>query len=663
MGSHHIFRRAGQSLASMTDRVYHAIGAGPIGRLFTSYQAADNYFRHTALASTFRGNSGKRKNHVVRRGLAAAMDQSVLRRAAYGAVNGLCRCSLRTLGAFFVTLGIYTVLISWLIAAVWQNAAPEGTRVFFAGVMTLIGVLLLFSNQSVAHMLTRGRLIGVLVHHTLGLSDDYIRDIPEKGRTMYASAIPLGMLCGVITAITGIFYPMIAVLVAAVIMVALTTPEAGILLLLVLAPFSGVLPYGEVLLALGVFLSFAGYVFKLMRGTRAFRMEIQDFVVLALLVVTLLSGVSAAGGSALRGVLLSAILMMIYFPAVNILSTPTWLARCRWGLLFSATVVALVGVLQFAVSLLLALQGFQGVSMAVLGEYVRAGFSTHVAFAYFMVLVFPFSLHAFIRAKNSQHRVAAGFSSVAILAATVLTWLPGAWLSVALEIVVLLLFCKRRVFPYFVLLLVALPVVIFFLPPSYRMAILSFFGKDDLFAGAKLSMKIFFGDGGGVLRMLFGVGAEGAQQIGVLYTGGLAGAVTDSLNFWWSQWLAGGILQLLLTVLLFFFLLQNCFSLLPHTPKEQSVAAPISGIAMITGAIVIGFFDFSWSDPVALLLFFILTSVITADARVRRNDRVSTEAIEQSTSCVEFEYRINEKRRKHSSERKEANYEQQNGQE
>ncbi|MBE6629847.1 MAG: hypothetical protein E7624_03235 [Ruminococcaceae bacterium] len=661
MSSNHIFSRVGHAIASATGRVYHAIGAGPLGRLFTSYQKADCYFHQTALVRSMHGKRGKLGYRTMRRRVACAMDQSLLRRAAYGTINGLCRCSMRTLGAFFLTLGVYTAMITWLIASVWQHAAPDGTRLFFALAMILPGILLLFSDRSVAFMLTKGRLIGILLHTSLGLSDDEIKNIPEKGKSMYTVAISLGMLLGVLTAVWGPLYPLCALLVCIFLMLTLTTPEAGILLLLVFAPFLESVPYSALWLALGVFLSFAGYVFKLMRGTRAFRMEIQDFAVLLLLLLTLLSGVSAAGGSAMLGAFLCALLMMVYFPAVNILSTPLWLKRCRWGLLFSAAVVALIGVLQFAVALLVAVQGTGDVHMIDLGTKVHAGFASNVTFAYFMVLVFPFSLHAFIRAKNSPHRLTAGFICMAVLAATVLTWLPGAWMAILFEIVVLFLLCKRSFFPYFVLGLVAVPVALFFLPAHYRAALFAFLRNGVELSGAGLAMKIFFGEDGGVMRLLFGVGADGAERIGVMYTGGSVSAVSESLNFWWEQWLESGVLGMLLPAVLFFFLLQNCFSLLPHTPKEQSAVAPVSGIAMVTGAITISFFTSCWQDPVALLLFFILISIVTADARVRRSNRGEEEEIEQSDACAEFEYRLKEKHRKKAAKRKEVDHEQQNG--
>ena len=85
--------------------------------------------------------------------------------------------------------------------------------------------------------------------------------------------------------------------------------------------------------------------------------------------------------------------------------------------------------------------------------------------------------------------------------------------------------------------------------------------------------------------------------------------------------------------------------------------APVSGVAMALGAIALSFFHCVWGDPVALLLFFVLLSIVTADARVRRAERVEMGSVEQNDSRVELEYRVKEKRRKKLSVRKEIGHE------
>ena len=111
MGIKNGFKRVGRFFSSFTARVYRAVITGPVGRLFGAYAAADAYFQNTALVRTLRPKPNKRNKKTARRMMACAMDQSLLRRSAYGIVNGVGRCSLRTVGVFFAVAGVYSIAI------------------------------------------------------------------------------------------------------------------------------------------------------------------------------------------------------------------------------------------------------------------------------------------------------------------------------------------------------------------------------------------------------------------------------------------------------------------------------------------------------------------------------------------------------------------------
>ena len=662
MGIKNGFKRIGRFFSAFTARAYRAVIASPVGRLFGSYAATDAYFQNTAMMRALRPRPNKKNKNTVRRVMARAMDQSLLRRAAYGILHGLGRCSLRTVGVFFAVAGVYSAVISWLLSVLWERGGLNGLHLFLSLAVFLFGFLLMFSPISVGHALEKGRLTGGILHRLLGVSADYIKQMPAQGAQMYAVAVPLGMLTGTAVALTGPAYPALALLLCALMLLILTTPEAGILLLLVFAPFIGFLPYSELWLAMGIALCGFGYLFKILRGTRAFRMEIQDFAVLLLLLLTLLSGVSAVGTNVLWRVALSALLIFAYFPAVNVLSTPNWLKRCRWGLLTSAIVTAVIGILQFLLALLQS-RPYAVPSMDELGAFVCAGFSSNFAFACFMVIAFPFAMHAFLRATSASRRILAGFGCMAILAAVALTWVQSAWLALLIEIIVLLLLCKRASFIYILLALIVLPVVVLMLPPSVRTAIFAFMGADASVGGTEIAAQIFFGDGegffsraNGIFRMIFGLGADGVERVGVLYVPSYLFPLGERISFWWARWFESGILGLALSAALCFFLLQNCFSLLPYDANVKSAVAPASGIAMVTGFLLLSAFGDVGRDPAAVLLIFLLVAIVTADARNRRGMRAMTEQKIQSSTYIEMEYRpAREKRRKKKKQGEEIN--------
>lgn len=645
--------RVGRFFASLTDRVYNAAANGPVGRFFSAYTVSDRLFRRTGLMQAAHPRYRKKQGSPLRRGMAQAMDRSLLRRACYAVLGGVCRCSLRTVGLFFLTMGAYSAMIDWLIASVWMGGVPDALGLFAGATFALVGILLLFSDASVGYAVHTGTLTGWFLREVVGIAEDVLSDMPRTGRQDYVVAVPLGMAIGALTAFTGPIYLLLALLAILLALTVFTTPEAGVVLLIAYAPFIGFFPYGELWLALGVALSLFGYICKLLRGTRSFRMEVQDFVVLMLLAVTALTAVSAGESAPVRA-LTAALLIAVYFPAVNTLATPQWLVRCRRALLGSATVASVIGVLQFIIAAVVAAQGNDELGIQLLSPSVRAGFADHTTFAYFLVIVFPFALYEFLHAK-AHHRIPAGLACVAIVTASVFAFVQSAWVALAAELIVMCLLCAKRFAPYLVMLLAAIPGVVSLLPATWRAGISRvMLETSDLSAArmrtaSSLVSRIFFekgegffGRAQGFLRMVFGLGNGGLEAVCVLY-GGLTGdEVLQSSSFWLYRLAEGGIMGVLLPALLFFLLLQNCFSVLVEAKEKKGYILPVFGVAMTIGVLIFGIFRYSWYDPAALFLFFAIVAVISADARHRRVRVIQDEQMSNNKYFAEMDYRIGE---------------------
>jgi hypothetical protein len=104
----------------------------------------------------------------------------------------------------------------------------------------------------------------------------------------------------------------------------------------------------------------------------------------------------------------------------------------------------------------------------------------------------------------------------------------------------------------------------------------------------------------------------------MLYTSTDPTVVAISLNFWLYRLLEGGVLGVLLPAAFFFLFYQNCFSLLRSITDKRNRFSAITGIVMATGVLVLSVFRYAWYDPAALLLFFVATAMIAADARYAR---------------------------------------------
>lgn len=633
-----------------TDRAYEAVANGAIGRVLSAYSETDAALAKTAVARKWRARR-MRSGSTLRRGIAQAMDHSALRAAFHRVLDGACRYSLRTVGLFFLTTGAYYAIVGWLVSSVWQSGTPNAVALFAALSMLIVGVMLSCSVTSIGYALSHGVLTGCFLRYVLGLSDDALADVPREGRQSLILPIPLGMFAGALSALVGPAWLALAALLACLATIIFTVPETGVMLLMLYAPFGGFVPHHTLWLVLAALLISAGYICRLMRGTRTFRPEIQDLAVLALLVSTLLLSVSAGKGVR-TGVLTSVLLIALYFPAVNMLSTPRWLSRCRWMLIGSATGASLVAIAQFVMALVASFQSVADVSLWTISTAVRAGFADHVTFAYFTVLAFPFVLYGFVR-ERTRHRILAGLACVAIVTAGALTLVQSAWVALAAELVVLCLLHARRIVPYMLSLGLLTPGVIALLPHAWR-AQLSYVmleHSDLAFARVRTSGEFlarvyfergegFFSLGRGILRLLFGLGRGGAEAVCVLYSSLAPAELVGNFNFWSVSLAEGGILGVLLPAALFFLFLQNCFSVIRRARDIDDHVLAVVGVILLSGVLVFSLFCYTWYDPTALLLFFLFIALISADSRYHRMREMPSEENEQSGTHASLDYRL-----------------------
>ncbi|MBE6702605.1 MAG: hypothetical protein E7585_04235 [Ruminococcaceae bacterium] len=631
----------------ITNWVYGAIEVGFIGRLFTSYCATDRLFRHSGtgrLATAARAGRG-RVRRTLRRHIALAMNHSLINRACSGLLLRFCRYSLRTFGAFFVTAGAYSAVMYWLFSVVWQSHGVEIFHLFSGTGMLVIGVLMLFSDVSLGYALSNGFFFRRILVPLFGVPEEAVSRIAREGRQGYMIAVPLGMAVGAVSALTSPFYLLAALIAFLLFYLVLSIPESGVVILLLFLPFAGFLPNSERWLFLVAALPLISYFGKLLRGKRAFHMEAQDLPVLLMVIYFLLSGVSVAGASAWKKALLSALCVGFYFLVVNVIATPNWLRRCRTALVISAMMAALTGIAQFLLAALKA----GAFSLSAYSASVSAGFADQTTFAYYLVVAFPFALVAFITSRHAD-RVFTGLALLAIVTASVLTWVHSAMIAIIVMLLAFLLLYQRYSFPFVLIGSGLFLSVIGTLPPHAKER---FFGTLRSGSGITVSRTVsagnlagkfffekgsgLFSRGAGISRLFFGVGSGGIEEFCLLYTSLPSREVARSLNFWLYSLMEGGVLGILLPAAFFFLFYQNCFSLMRKSTDQAVRLVSVTGVVMLTGVLLISIFRYAWYDPAALLVFFVASALIVALARYERSREVVVEQAEDGSEA-EIEY-------------------------
>ncbi|MBQ3483601.1 MAG: hypothetical protein IJA78_05435 [Clostridia bacterium] len=636
----------------LTNYVYFALCGGLLGRIFSAYERSDAIFRTSHLGRFSRADlGGGRWHRAFRRNVALAMDRNPLLRGIRWLTHQLLTCSLRTVGLFLITTGAYSAIVYWLSEVIWRGDDIAWTYIAVSLVALLLGIILLFSDLSLGFALQNGLFFHGVLMPLLGISDDTLKNIDARGRQGYVVAIPLGMATGALGALTHPLWLLVAFFALLLVLVILAIPETGVMLLLVFLPFVGFLPNASAWAVIAVVLPLIGYIGKLLRGNRAFHLEVQDFAVLLMVVFFLLSGVSLSGDGAFARALCSAVLICSYFLAVNVIATPTWRKRCRIAMLVGASAASVVAIVQFILAVVNA-RG-QGLAMADFGMAVRAGFADSTTFAYFLVLVFPFALAQLVKSRQ-QYRFVLGFCCVLIAGAAVLSWVQSVWMAMVLIVAVFFLIYERRSFPVLLLGTTLLSTAYLMLTRAARTrTIAALRATSDVTFAQRTGMgrtvrEIFFGRGTGLYSLdtgishfLFGLGNGGLETVCSLYTAVDPSLAARSCNFWTYHLLEQGVFGLIGPILFFFLLLQNCFSVLCSPIGARKSPMPIAGVCMTVGVLFVSLFRYAWYDPAALALFFVVAALVVADARAeRRRGLCAMDAAENSETYVEFEYYV-----------------------
>lgn len=630
--------------------VYHIIAVSFIGKLFTSYKACNEAVMGSSGKLVKRGRATRR--YAVRRALACAMEQNIFSRARRKVVSALVACNLRTIGFFFTVLGVVWVSLYGTSLFVSLGSVVSWNH-FISGAVSLgVGILLLFSDRSLGAALARGSLFGALLFGVIGLHDDLVKEAKGKGEQHFLFAAILALL----TAAVGLLILPLSMLAVAIcslaVLVILSVPEAGFLLAILLLPFSKLLVGSDALtLAALAFMAF-GYLGKLLRGNRSFRLELQDLPVLALLVIFSLSLQTPASGPLWQEVLVELLLAVSYLIAVNILSTPHWLFVSRIAFSVAATLASLTGIAQLVFAMLNS-EGVSFFDFTSFGAVLTAGFSDHVAFAYYLVLGFAVLVPG-IPFVSKRHRALSVIAAIVLALGVFLTFVSAAWLSLALIVVLLVLVYEYRSFLFVFVGSGALTGTLILLPQKARSNVFGVFRdlSDPALAalrsgGSQAVTRMLFCNGegyfsrsGGLLRFFFGTGHRGLCALHPYFADLSVPFGYHMYHFWQFLLVDYGIIGVLTYALFFLFLLQNCFSVLAMSKGYDRSLFSYVGIVLVAALVFFGFFHYVWYDPATMAAFFAATALVAAAMRYDRSRKQDLrEYDEHDKPFAELEYR------------------------
>ena len=333
----------------LADAVYNALINGIFGFMFTAYNKESEGFDEGHVTAYFKGTVKSRGVlRRVREFVSGGFETSYLLGKLRGAVNDLAYASTKVFARFFLSFGVYTLLVYFIkmLLPVFGGADVDYLIVGIA--MCLVSAPLHFSKHTLASAVKNGRITSALFVDCFGYRDESFENTRKTKNTGSGVAILLGLALGVMTFIVHPVTILLVLLAIVLLVLVINTPEIGILACIFALPFSSLVDHPSACLATLVLATAISYAIKLIRGKRILKFELLDVSVLLFGAMIFISGAISIGGmGSYRSAMLSCTIMLAYFLVKNLIRTEKWLHRCVLAFVGSGTFVAAYGVIQY----------------------------------------------------------------------------------------------------------------------------------------------------------------------------------------------------------------------------------------------------------------------------------------------------------------------------
>ncbi len=302
----------------LSSRFVRFFESGFASSLITSSKSVDELV-HDKVTAPIYEKTGIRKNFVMptRNAVASVISKSSVMKTFGNLRTALLNTSMRSVGVFLITFGIYAAAIFLLKSYVSLNLGSVASTddLSFSAITALVGMILVaFGDKSILNTIGNGRIMGQLLLKCLGVNDSSV--------DRYASALPvttvgISFLLGSIFGITTMFISpstiFLYIFTFIVCLAILHIPEFGVLLA------AGTFSFVSIdVVSFVIFVTFASFLIKCVRLKRNFSFGTADAVVL-LLYVTMFISSAVSDESISHEELCVLCFTSVYFLAKNLL--------------------------------------------------------------------------------------------------------------------------------------------------------------------------------------------------------------------------------------------------------------------------------------------------------------------------------------------------------
>lgn len=607
----------------LINSIYNGLIKGFFGRIFTAYSSEQKAFEDS-FAVKYVNGSDRFDNwaHKLRKKCSRAFESSLL----LGKLGELFRIAislpLKFYGNFLLSFGFYSTAVFLFREFVpLLSPAPHGD--LYVDLTAIAAAIpLMLSKDSLCRAVGRGRISRLIFVDAFGLKDEDFELPPRHFSRLGSVAILSGMILGLMSLLISPIYLPICLGALVLACAILLTPEVGILVAVFIVPFSSLVKNPSLIIALIVAVSGLGYIIKLIRGKRIFKLELLDLVVAMFAVVIFMGGAISAGGERSGyTAFVSVALMIAYFLAVNMLRTRKWLDRCVSALVSSAVISAVVGIGQYitgrAVSDWLDTNYFSDIE-----GRVTVFFDNPNILGAYLAIAFPFLLARTSRAENKRSKWLGRLSTLAVIICAVLTWSRSAWVAMIVTAIIFALINNRNTLKALILVAAALPVAAYVLPQS---VVKRFMSIGDL-ADSSSYYRVYTWRG--TLRAIsdhllggVGYGSSAYAEIYPQYAYAGIEAVVHSHNLYLQILFEVGIFGFLIFAAMLFLFSQKNFEFFKQPENKGIKLMASAAFCAVLAALVIGVFDYVFYNLRIFFIFWIAMALSCAYIRFGDRER------------------------------------------
>ncbi len=497
---------------------------GFIGRFLTSYEKINE--KYVSSVKSRRAKKSSLKKIEAKRTMSRLFEKSFFVRKAPMATELLLRTSVRDYGITLLTMGFFVFILYPLRNFV--TIIDVSFSQMIIGIMLCVCSLpLLFSSRSYASCVLTCTPLRMILFSWLGLKPDSYRAASEK--TIHTSpniSFVIGMLLGVLSYFTGPMFILKLFIIALLTYTVLTTPEAGIVILLFGLPFLSI-PH---LILITIYVDIC-FLIKYIIGKRTFKFELFDFGIVGVVVMLLYGyAVSADYEGAHIITLTNAALVMCYFAVANLIRSKDQYKRCITSFVSSVCITSVVGIIQYILGELnYTWQGIEAFS--TIRDRITSSFYDPDVFALYLCVSLPFTMLFISSGTRLIYRLSGLFTLATSLTCIVMTESRAAIIAAVVEILLFLLIYNKNYIYLIFAVGCSIPILYYSLPKEFLSVILSF-GSKSVATGAKrdllrqIALGIFksrpYGMGSGdgsmseMMDRLF-PSADGITELGSLY--------------------------------------------------------------------------------------------------------------------------------------------------